>query len=251
MMADDSNARLEAFFTNPTSHPNRVASAPAVVEAPTVAKPAPEPYYSNPTSTPAVVEQPKVAPTPDEIAGEKLFGGKPEPVVVNLGIPAAIAAERDDNTPYSGGGAFDGVNEIFSRDAAELAGLTDAQIAHIRADDAAKANEWTKTMGDLGFEQGSASFAMSAADANIALAEQGKLTAEVILAQRAESERLLAERFGPDASTALAAARALVARDPRVQRQLKAFALEDHSSCVIPIAIKAMQRYRAGKLKLA
>lgn len=202
------------------------------------------------SSTPAPSTTAPLTPVPSTQPATGLYE-KPVPDGVELAIPADVLAERDANSPYSGGGRMEAVHELHAWQIEELpADLSDADRKRAQEINAAYVGEWSKTAAAIGFTDDGMRFAVQAGDANLQLAERGELTADVILSQRAESERLLREQFGAEWETAVAAARALVKRDPRVKTQLDRLALNDHPSCVLPIAAQAMARYRAGRLKL-
>lgn len=214
-------------------------------------------------------ETPKAPPTEDERMATAFylsskpatgttqpgFYSQPEPEGVDLQLSATVLEDRaadGADAPWSAGGSMDSAREYIEQEvAAQLPGnLTDEQRHQQNQITDAYAHEWSRAAAAMGFDNGSLSAAIQAADANVAMAEAGNFTAEVVLAQRADSQRLLQERFGNEAPTALAAARALVARDRRVAAHLKRTGLEDSPAAVIPIAVQAMARYRSGKLKL-
>lgn len=185
------------------------------------------------------------------------FYSTPKHPGVDWQEPAAVtdfATEQGLNLAFSGG-TPSAINKFLSEQvdaAAPLAEMTDSQRADADAQIKALGTGWSRSLvAAAGVETGMQVDAIfEAGRKNMTEFEAGTLTAEHLVAQRAESNRMLKEQFGADAPQALEAARAVVGRDPRLRAQLERYGLLDHCAAVLPIAQHGLKLMRAGRLKV-
>lgn len=196
--------------------------------AQTLYGPAPEPppvLGVTPTPAAAPAGAPpstqKAIPSTTEKIAEALYGQKPPEVVIPVPKNIADLREADQNRKlYSPQNAYADAlpNNLF--DNAE--GASDAQKA-------AAVAELREMAHDVGYQ-------LQDVREFMILMNQPPPDAKTVEAWKAEAAKRLGEVYGAGASKALAAAQALVARDPRVAYELQATGLGNHPDVILKFA---------------
>lgn len=174
-----------------------------------------------PAAAPAPSPSPAPAPTQPEAAGDAL-----PPEIQALRDADPERALYDDRTAYNGTGIDKALADL---------GI-EGKVAE------AEHKAWAGTFTDAGLTP------QEAQDV-VALALMEEPSADELAAWPAQAQAKLQEAFGDDAEQALADARLLVKRDPRVRDFLNRTGLGDHPYIVKLAADRARALIASGKLK--
>ena len=214
---------------------------------PTMYKDAP-PAATTPATTPAVVTAPVDAaieatePARMTDPAEALKALYPTMTAAepqeSLGpVPEAVAELRKQENPL--------YDTTMMFDAAPWSRVTDDDIISTPAEKKGWKDEVSRIFKDVGFGVDDATHALTTGKYLI----QNPPSEQQKVQMRSDSIRMLRERFGNSAMSALDGAKKLVARDPRVKAMLEKTGLGDDPKTVIRLAELARDQAHRGRLK--
>lgn len=230
---------LDALF--PSMQPDTPAPEPVaetLITAPVQpATPAAEPVHDSPATN--LSEEARL-----EASGERLFNKDPEPFV-DSNAPEEVQALRE----------ADPSRRMYSAQTVYATDLPDADFEAVvgqKGPDGVPFTQEQAVQAAATFREIAADLTLSATDVRelVPIFKAPPPTPEAQEANRAASFKWLNEAHGDQAGFALAAAQALVARDPRVAALLEKSGAGDDVRVVKKVVAAALKAVASGKLKV-